>query len=64
MGYLSQKFWVYFGWNLMMGGCKLDKDTVGAFQRAGGAAGWKKFELTFFSPWHPIPFVVGELVKS
>jgi SAM-dependent methyltransferase len=63
-GYLVQKFWAFFGWNLLMGGCKLDKDTVGAFERAGGENGWKSFELTYYGSFHPIPFVVGELVKN
>jgi SAM-dependent methyltransferase len=63
-GYLTQKFWAFFGWNLFMGGCKLDRDTVGAFKRAGGETGWQKFELAVYQPWHPIPFMVGELIKS
>jgi len=63
-GYLAQKFWAFFGWNLLMGGCKLDRDTSGAFKRAGGENGWKRFELSWHQPWHPIPFIVGELVKS
>jgi SAM-dependent methyltransferase len=63
-GYLLQKFWAYFGWNVLMGGCKLNKDTIRAFQRAGGENGWKSFELTYYNPWYPVPFVVGEIVKS
>ena len=63
-GYVLQKVWVLAGWNLVMGGCELNRDTVGALRAAGGKSGWKKFDLEHYESWSPSPYVVGELVKS
>jgi SAM-dependent methyltransferase len=64
VGYILQKFWILAGWNLLMGGCKLNRDTVRALETAGGVNGWKKFDIVYCNPWDPIPFIAGELVKS
>lgn len=64
--WILQKFWILAGWNFFMGGCKLNRDLVGALKAAsaGGQKGWKAFDIGYWEIWHPIPFIVGELVKG
>jgi SAM-dependent methyltransferase len=64
VGMIMQKVYVLAGWSFWIGGCHLNRDTETVLRRAGGKDGWKKFDLTPISSWHPIPFVVGELVKQ
>ncbi|OBT53756.1 hypothetical protein VE04_05050 [Pseudogymnoascus sp. 24MN13] len=65
VAWILQKLWILAGWNVLMGGCKLNRGTVGALEAAGGGdrKGWKKIDIGYWETWHPIPFVVGELVK-
>jgi hypothetical protein len=49
-----------------MGRCKLNNDTVVALKAVGGeeSKSWKKFDIEYWEAWHPVPFIVGELVKA
>jgi SAM-dependent methyltransferase len=62
-GFLMQKVLLLMGWNLWMC-CTLNNDTLSMFQKAGGRYGWKQFDLRYASSWHPVPFIVGTLVKA
>jgi len=60
LGWMGQTMLWAFGWNFWMGGCTINRDTVGAFRKAGK---WSSFDLTYVDPWSAVPFVVGTLVK-
>jgi SAM-dependent methyltransferase len=68
LGYVMQRFWAWAGWNRMMGGCEIDRDTVGVLKRAGGSdsksKGWETVDLGYWDSWNAVPFIVGELVKA
>ncbi|KAH8901595.1 hypothetical protein GQ53DRAFT_815054 [Thozetella sp. PMI_491] len=65
VGYILQKFWLAAGWNLMMGGCELNRDTVSALKKAPAGHGmWKKTDIVYWDTWNAVPFVVGEMVKG
>ncbi|KAH8664647.1 S-adenosyl-L-methionine-dependent methyltransferase [Xylariales sp. PMI_506] len=65
LGYILQKVWYLAGWNLMMGGCEINRDTVSALTKAGAAqGGWKKVDLKYWDAWNAAPWIVGELVKA
>jgi SAM-dependent methyltransferase len=64
LGYVTQTVYWALGWNFWMGGCTINRDTVKSLKIAGGDHGWKQFDLKFINAWHPVPFVVGVLVKA
>ncbi len=65
VGYVLQKIWLLAGWNLMMGGCELNRDTVSALKKApAGQENWKKTDIVYWDTWNALPFVVGEMVKE
>ncbi|KAF2866064.1 hypothetical protein BDV95DRAFT_584815 [Massariosphaeria phaeospora] len=58
---LSQLAFTLLGWPLFMGGCELQRHTVDYLKDAGE---WDLFDLKYYQPRDPIPFVVGELKKK
>lgn len=64
LGFIMQKVLLLFGWNLWMGGCNVNKDTLSMLEKAGGKNGWKEFNLRYVASWSAIPFIVGKLIKA
>ncbi|KAF2668267.1 S-adenosyl-L-methionine-dependent methyltransferase [Microthyrium microscopicum] len=62
-GWATQKFMLLCGWNLWLGGCEVNRDTVASLRKAAGETGWRKFDLQYVSPFHSVPFIVGTLEK-
>ncbi|KAJ4369198.1 hypothetical protein N0V83_006283 [Neocucurbitaria cava] len=56
-----QLVYTVLGWPFFMGGCELQRHTMGYLRDAGE---WDKFDLKYYGPTDCIPFVVGELIKE
>lgn len=63
VGWAVQQLYWLLGWNFWMGGCEINRDTVGVLGRAAGPDGWKSVDLQWADAWTSVPFVVGVLTK-
>ncbi len=57
----QQWFFTVIGWQFMMGGCVLDRDTAAVIERLGE---WEDRRLNFVIEWSTIPFVFGWFEKK
>jgi len=64
LGWIVQKALMVLGWKFWMAGCTINKDILGMLKKAGGKEEWKKVDLRYAAPWHPLPFIVGTLTKE
>jgi SAM-dependent methyltransferase len=62
-GKFFQRFYTLIGWQLWMG-CYLERDTREVLRKVAGKDGWRKFDLTEYGSWAPVPFIVGEVIKK
>ncbi|KAI9707466.1 MAG: hypothetical protein M1836_000427 [Candelina mexicana] len=61
---ILQGVYMLMGWKIFLGGCHLDRDTLGALQKAGGSGGWERVKIEMQSEWSTIPHALGVLVKK
>ncbi|KIW05642.1 hypothetical protein, variant [Verruconis gallopava] len=59
-----QKFYHFFGWKTLIGGCNMTRDTgKWLVDAARGDGGWKEVNYEPVHPNIPLPWLVGTLVK-
>ena len=56
-----QRIFMAIGWETVMCGCDLERDTADVIERAGE---WEDKRLTYVSEWSTIPFVFGWFEKK
>ncbi|KAJ9606548.1 hypothetical protein H2200_008556 [Cladophialophora chaetospira] len=63
---LAQKFYMLLGWQQLMGGCSLTRDTMDTFLKVAKAkdGGWAKVEMQQVDEFSPVKHVVGVLTKK
>jgi SAM-dependent methyltransferase len=64
LSWFLQRILLLAGWNALMGGCELNRDTLTVLKEAGGPNGWKSVDVDVLGTDFSIPFAVGTLVKS
>jgi len=65
VGRAMQIILMFVGWKFLMAGCSLNRDTMGALERAAKPhGGWKSKNVRYVNGWATVPFIVGTLTKK